>query len=289
MSNNLKFVISPKVKDLGDDFKVRRSLPDSRQKMIGPFIFWDHMGPVELVEDKELKVRAHPHIGLATITYLFSGEIFHRDSLGNEQPIKPGEVNWMTAGRGIVHSERARFSEPTILEGIQLWLALPKDKESIEPSFVHHKEKDLPKIVMGDTQLRLIAGSAFDQDSPIAVYSDLFYMTGFTKKGAKFNHKLKSHREAGLYIIKGSLTLEGQSFKRFDMLVFNIGADIDFTASEDLEFMFFGGEPFKEKRFIWWNFVSTDPNLIEKAKTDWKNGGFDKVVNEGEMTPLPES
>lgn len=288
MSDAIEHIFIPKESDLGDNFVVRRSLPRAQKRLVGPFIFWDHMGPVVLQGKKEMKVRAHPHIGLSTITYLFSGRILHRDSLGNEQYIKPGEVNWMTAGKGIVHSERAKFDEPTTLEGIQLWLALPKEHEDVAPSFVHHKEKDLPLIDHGPTSMRLIAGKALGVSSPVPVYSDLFYFSGEFKEEGEFHYDLGEKQEAGLYIIEGDFEEGDQSFERFHMITFKKGSEIRLKANKGARFMFFGGEVFPEGRTIWWNLVSSDPEKIEKAKDDWKNGRFDSVINEEEFIPLPE-
>lgn len=289
MSENIEHVFIPKESDLGDNFVVRRSLPRAQKRLVGPFIFWDHMGPVVLQGSKAMKVRAHPHIGLSTITYLFSGQILHRDSLGNEQYIRPGEVNWMTAGKGIVHSERANFDEPTTLEGIQLWIALPKESEDVEPSFVHHKEKDLPLISHGPASLRLIAGKALENKSPVPVYSDLFYFSGEFKEDGEFHFPLGEDQEAGVYVVEGDFEGEGKTFERFTMITFKKGSEVKLRAKRGARFMFFGGEVFPEGRTIWWNFVSSDPKKIEKAKDDWKNNRYDPVINEDEFIPLPEN
>lgn len=281
----LLFHFAPKPSDIGDNFTVRRSLPRAEKRMVGPFIFWDHMGPVELSADKEMKVRAHPHIGLATITYLFTGEILHRDSLNNEQMIRPGEVNWMTAGKGIVHSERAKVNHPITLEGIQLWVALPTEHEQISPSFVHIKENKLPKFDLHQVSFRLIAGKLAEFESPLPVYSSLFYANGEIKAGQTFKMDLQTS-EAGVYIIQGKLTVNGVSYTRFDMLVFD--KQVEFSCQEDCHFMLFGGEPFPEKRHIWWNFVASKKELIEQAKQDWRTGKFPPVVNESEWIPLPD-
>lgn len=281
-------VIEAKPKDIGDGFIVRRSLPHMKKRMVGPFIFWDHMGPFELTEGKELKVRAHPHIGLATITYLFSGEIMHRDSLGNEQPIRPGEVNWMTAGKGISHSERAQYvGKDEILEGIQLWVALPKEHEDVNPSFNHYKEKSLPLIELSQNKLRLIAGSALNQSSEVPVYSDLFYFKVDSLKNSLFEYQLEENQEAAIYVIRGQVEIESKFYDPYTMIIFKKGEKINFKSSVDSEYMFFGGEIYPEKRFIWWNFVSTDKDKIELAKQNWKNKKFGEVINEVEYIPLP--
>jgi redox-sensitive bicupin YhaK (pirin superfamily) len=289
MNSTIEHIIVPNESDLGDNFVVRRSLPKAKKRLVGPFIFWDHMGPVVLQGDNSMKVRAHPHIGLATITYLFSGSILHRDSLGNEQYIRPGEVNWMTAGKGIAHSERANFEEPTTLEGIQLWVALPREHEEVDPSFVHHKEKDLPLLESGPASLRLIAGSALGHQSPVPVYSDLFYFAGEFKKSGSLTFNLGENQEAGLYVIEGTIDCEGQTFERYNLITFKKGSELSFSASEGARFMLFGGDVFPEGRTIWWNFVSSNPERIEKAKDDWSSDRFGKVINETEFIPLPEN
>ncbi|MEZ4744025.1 MAG: pirin family protein [Bdellovibrionota bacterium] len=286
--SNIEIVIQPKVSDLGDNFFVRRSLPNIEKKMVGPFIFWDHMGPVELEGDKTMVVRAHPHIGLSTITWLFSGEIMHRDSLGNEQMIKPGEVNWMTAGRGIAHSERASSAgSPLMLEGIQLWLALPKEYEDIEPNFFHCKENELPLKFDQDSKLILIAGSACGMKSPVPVYSDLFYLNGDFKKDFVFDMPLPGNHEGAVYVVEGEIDVESACFERFSLVVFRKGTGLSFKVNKDSKVLIFGGAVFPERRYIWWNFVSSDREKIENAKKDWKAGRFSKVINESEVIPLP--
>lgn len=286
----LELHLQPQQKDLGDGFVVRRSLPSLAKKNVGPFVFWDHMGPVEFKAPQEMLVRVHPHIGLATITYLFSGRILHRDSLGNEQWIRPGEVNWMTAGRGIAHSERS-FAEdpPQKLEGIQLWLALPKESEEVEPSFVHHKESSLPEIIQLGIRLRLIAGAAFGQESPIPVYSDLFYMQARMEAGAYFSMDLKPGHEAAVYVIDGEIEHEGQIYRRFDMICFRVSTAMSFTVLQEAQLMLFGGEIFPEPRHVWWNFVSSRKERIEQAKADWQADRFGVVPNESQRIPLPEN
>ena len=288
--SNVELTVEPKSKDLGDNFVVRRSLPDRRKRMVGPFIFWDHMGPVTLVKGKGMKVRSHPHIGLATITWLFAGEIMHRDSLGNEQAIKPGEVNWMTAGNGIVHSERSEpKSDSAELEGIQLWLALPKEHEDVDASFYHCKIDDVPQVLFDGMKLNLIAGEEFDVKSPVPVYSDLFYLHGQAKKGKEFNLDLKDSFEGAAYVIEGSIEVEGKTYQKYNLIIFKKGTSINFKMSSDANFMVFGGEVFPEKRYMFWNFVSSSQEKIEEAKRKWRNDEYPKVINEVERIPLPES
>lgn len=287
--SEIQLVINPKTKDLGDNFVVRRSLPDVKKRMVGPFIFWDHMGPVELTPDKGMVVRSHPHIGLATITWLFEGEILHRDSLGNEQPIRPGEVNWMTAGKGITHSERAEPQDQNMkLEGIQLWLALPKEHEEVEPNFFHCKSSDIPKIDFNGIEMQLIAGSFANQKSPVPIYSELFYLNAHVKKGQKFEYKLSKNYEASVYIANGKVSIDKSEYDRYHQVIFKAGATVTFEALEDSNIMFFGGEIFPEKRYMYWNFVSSSQERLEQAKKDWKEKKFPKTIKETDFIPLPE-
>lgn len=286
----INLVIDAQPKDLGDNFVVKRSLPRAKKRMLGPFIFWDHMGPAHISPEQPMKVRAHPHIGLSTLTYLFSGEIMHRDSLGNIQAIRPGEVNWMTAGNGIAHSERAGFEGEEIkLEGLQIWIALPKEHEDIDPSFVHIKENELPLIDIEGGQLRLVAGEFLGHKSSVPVYSPLFYTNGNLKQSSLFEYKQDANVESAIYILDGEVEIENQTYTKQNMIVFNQGTQVSFKAKTDCTFMFFGGEVFPEKRYIWWNFVSSDENKIEDAKKRWKEGEFAKVIDEDETIPLPEN
>jgi hypothetical protein len=286
--SHVEAIIIPKAKDLGDDFHVRRSLPDINKKMVGPFVFWDHMGPVKIYDDKQMKVRAHPHIGLATITWLFSGEIIHRDSLGNEQAIRPGEVNWMTAGKGIVHSERTAAKAEMQLEGIQLWLALPKEFEEVEPSFYHCKEEDVPYIKHNGIDLRLVAGEGLGHKSPVPVYSDLFYFNGEGAAGKSFHYDLSAEQEGAVYVVGGSVEIDSKEYHKFSFIAFKKAAAIDFNIITDARFMVFGGEVFPEKRHLWWNFVATSAAKIEAAKQRWLADEFGSVINEDEYIPLPD-
>lgn len=286
--SSVSLVIDPRPSDLGDGFFVRRALPYMKKRMIGPFIFWDHMGPASFDQDHEMKVRAHPHIGLATITYLFKGEIMHRDSIGSKQMIRPGEINWMTAGSGIAHSERVQHLQGKMeLEGIQVWVALPKEYEEVDPSFDHYKEKDLPSVEVDGANYRLIVGSAFGKTSPVKSYSEMFYLSGHVKAGQKFNMPVRPNHEGGVYVVSGEIEIEGVTYSEAQMIAFNPGAEINFTAKGEAVTMILGGEIFPEKRFIWWNFVSSSHERIEQAKRDWKSGKFDKVIDEEEIIPLP--
>ena len=282
--------ISPRSKDIGDGFTVHRLLPFHKKRMVGPFIFWDHMGPSEILKEKKMTVRAHPHIGLSTITYLFSGKILHRDSLGNEQYIQPGEVNWMTAGSGIVHSERATSEqESQIVHGIQLWVALPKDSEDVDPSFVHEKENQLPLIEQDGVNMRLIAGEFLGEKSPLPVFSPLFYLTCDLKSGAQVNLPIPHGQEAAVYLVDGSIDVNEMSLSSLDLCCTEDDSSVSIHAIEDSKIMIFGGQPFEEGRNIWWNFVSSDPDKIDAAKQKWKAQQFPSVINETEFIPLPES
>lgn len=287
--SKIELVVEPRTSDLGDGFTVRRALPYAKKRMVGPFIFLDHMGPAVFTKEKPLLVRSHPHIGLSTLTYLFSGEMLHRDSLGNELVISPGEVNWMTAGSGIAHSERSHIvQEEMHLEGIQLWIALPKKSEEVAPSFVHVDEKDLPKIQVGESHLALIAGEAFGIKSPVPVYSPLFYLGGFLKSQDAFQLKMEKSHEGAVYVAKGEIQIEDQTFREGELICFKAGEDLNFVALSECRVMVLGGEIFPEKRFIFWNFVSSSEERIEVAKQDWRDQKFGPVINEKEFIPLPE-
>lgn len=286
----IELVISPRVSDLGDGFQVRRSLPFVKKRMVGPFVFFDHMGPANISNGKGLVVRAHPHIGLATLTYLFTGEIMHRDSLGNEQVIRPDEVNWMTAGSGIAHSERSHNSETEeILEGLQVWIALPKEIEDIEPNFTHIESSNIPLVTVGKNQFKLVAGSAFGKTSPVPVYSSLFYLAGEMKKEDLFAMDFKAEEEGAVYVAKGSIRCDHQVYSEGTLVCFQKGTSVNFMGESDAHVMILGGQVFPEKRFIWWNFVSASEAKIEIAKMKWKNHEFGRVINEEEYIPLPEA
>lgn len=281
-------IIDPRTSDLGDGFIVRRALPYAKKRMVGPFIFLDHMGPATFTKEKPLLVRSHPHIGLSTLTYLFTGEMLHRDSLGNEIVIRPGEVNWMTAGSGIVHSERSNLtSDEMKLEGIQLWIALPKESEEVAPSFVHVDEPDLPMIKTEKSELTLIAGSAFGKTSPVPVYSPLFYLGGQLQEGESFHLPISAQEEGAVYVAKGEIQANGELIKEGQLLCFDQGEDISFSVVKNAQVMILGGEVFPEKRFIFWNFVSSSEERLEKAKADWKEQKFGSVINETDFIPLP--
>jgi redox-sensitive bicupin YhaK (pirin superfamily) len=282
-------VIVPRSRDIGG-FEVRRALPSMQRRLVGPFVFFDHMGPAVFAAGTGLDVRPHPHIGLATITYLFDGEILHRDSLGSVQPIRPGDVNWMTAGRGIAHSERTDpelRASGTTLAGIQSWVALPKRDEEIDPSFVHHPRASLPVMEGEGVTLRLIAGAGFGLRAPVAVFSGMFYADAALKAGARLTLPAE-YEERAIYVAKGEIEIAGQRFPEGQLLVFRPGDAIDLRASVDARVLLLGGEPMDGPRHIWWNFVSSSKDRIEQAKADWKAGRFGPVPGETEFIPLPD-
>ena len=280
-------VIVPKTRDLGDGFQVRRALPAIEKRAVGPFVFFDQMGPVRLAPGKGLDVRPHPHIGLATITYLFQGEILHRDSLGTVQPIRPGEVNWMTAGRGIVHSERTapelRAAGPAVF-GIQVWVGLPAAHEEAEPSFCHAKEKDLPLL---DGGMRLIVGTLGGARSPVPTHSPIYYVDAPLAAGAAAALPLE-HAENAAYVAEGEVEAGGRRFPAGQLLVFKPKKDIRLHSLVDSRILFLGGEPLGH-RHMWWNLVSSRKERIAQAAADWKAGRFPPVPGETEFIPLPDN
>jgi redox-sensitive bicupin YhaK (pirin superfamily) len=289
MSSSVALVIKPRTRDLGG-FEVARVLPYAKHRMVGPFIFFDRMGPSDFPAGEGINVRPHPHIGLATVTYLLDGEIMHRDDLGYAQAIRPGDVNWMTAGRGIVHSERTRDEvrdQPSTVFGIQSWIALPKDQEECDPGFFHHSADTLPVISQPGMDMRLIAGSAYGETSPVETTSPMFYLDVHTDAGVTLDIT-NEYAERAVYIVAGDIQLDGTSYGENEMLVLNPDADIDVTASSGTRFMLLGGDPIDGERHIWWNFVSSSKERIEHAKDDWKSGRFGTIDGDDEFVPLPE-
>lgn len=288
----LDIVIEARNASLGPGMDVRRILPFRLRRMVGPFIFMDHAGPVEVRSDlaPSMDVLPHPHIGLSTVSYLFGGQVTHRDSLGVQQVIRPGEVNWMTAGSGIAHSER--FEDPAALAGgalemIQTWVALPEKDEEALPSFDNYKPEQLPIFTDKGVWMRLIAGDAFGLKNDVRTHSPLFYLHVQLDQGARFGLPAE-HSERGIYIAKGSIEISGRSYAAGQMLVFDKGADPAILAKEAATLMLLGGEPLGE-RFIWWNFVSSRKERIEQAKADWKEGRILLPPSDNlEYVPLPE-
>jgi redox-sensitive bicupin YhaK (pirin superfamily) len=285
----IELVIDQRRRDLGG-FEVGRVLPFPRRRMVGPFIFLDHMGPVDFPPGipRSVDVRPHPHIGLATVTYLFEGEIMHRDSLGSEQPIRPYEVNWMTAGRGITHSERFERArrEGGHMNGIQAWVALPKEHEETAPAFVHHSGDDLPRLEEGGASLRLVAGEMSGVKAAVKVHSPLFYAHARLEPRARVQLP-PQYPERAAYVAAGSIECDGHKFDEGRMLVFGAG-DATVTAITPAIVMLLGGEPVGE-RFIEWNFVSSSRERIEQAKSDWRAGRMKLPdLDDQEFIPLPD-
>jgi redox-sensitive bicupin YhaK (pirin superfamily) len=291
VTNAIDLVIEGKPRDLGE-ITVRRALPSMARRMIGPFIFFDHMGPVTFAPGQGIDVRPHPHIGLATVTYLFEGEIVHRDSVGSYQAIRPGDVNWMTAGRGIAHSERTapeRRAGGAKLHGIQLWVALPKAHEETEPSFRHHAASSVPVVREPGLELRVIIGRAYGQTSPVEVFSPMFYV-GATLDAEATLVLPDEYPQRAAYVAEGTVSCDGADYGTGAMLVFHPGARAVVRAKEASRVMLLGGEAIDGERHIWWNFVSSSKGRIEQAKADWREGRFGKVTgDETELIPLPES
>ncbi len=283
----IDLTIEPRIRSLGE-FDVRRVLPAAERRMVGPFVFLDHMGPAVFPPGKGIAVRPHPHIGLATITYLFEGEIMHRDSLGYAQLIQQGAVNLMTAGRGIVHSERASddIAVTSHLHGIQSWIALPLDMEEMEPSFIHYPAASLPELEIGGATVRVIMGSAYGARSPVATYSPTLYLEVSLDRGADLALPDDASERAA-YVVEGSVTVAERTYGEGTMAVARTGADVRLRASEPSRVMIVGGEPVGP-RHIWWNFVSSSKERIEEAKRDWTAGRFGKVPGDDEFIPLPE-
>jgi len=284
-------VVIPRASDLGSGFKVLRALPSTQRRMVGPFVFLDQMGPVQLPAGSGLDVRPHPHIGLATVTYLFDGEILHRDSLGSVQAIRPGELNWMTAGRGIVHSERTapalRPSGPRLC-GLQAWVGLPARDEETDPAFAHHGATELPVVTEAGVTVRVIAGEIFGARSPVATRSALFYAD--VTLGPQGQLSVPSeHEERAAYIVEGAIEIDGETFPAGQLVVFGRGSEVLLHATMPTRLVLLGGEPLDGPRFVWWNFVSASRERIEQAKQDWRSGRFAAVPGETEFIPLPET
>ena len=282
-------VIVPRSSDIGG-FEVRRALPSRERRMVGPFVFFDQMGRGRLAPGRGLDVRPHPHINLATVTYLFSGEILHRDSLGSVQPIRPGAVNWMTAGRGIVHSERSgdeQRQQGASLFGVQVWVALPRPDEETEPVFIHHDDGELPTLAGDGSKIRIVVGELFGSQSPVRTYSDTLYVDAALEAGARLPFPAL-HEERAIYVAEGRISIAGTEFGPAALLVLRPGDEVVVTAPVPARLLFLGGEPLDGPRHIWWNFVSSSRERIQQAKEDWQAGRFAAVPGETEFIPLPE-
>jgi redox-sensitive bicupin YhaK (pirin superfamily) len=285
----IDLVIRARPRDLGG-FAVRRALPSMRRRLVGPFIFFDHMGPAEIAPGGGMDVRPHPHIALATVTYLFEGVVFHRDSLGTAKEIHPGDVNWMIAGKGIVHSER---TPPEIRKaghrshGIQAWVALRKEEEESDPRFVHHPASALPRIERQGVELRLISGDAYGERAPTPMLTPTLYADAKISASAQLEIP-DGHEQRAIYVVSGALDCEGETFDEATMIVLRPGAKVRVRGGTDTRVMILGGAPIDGERFIWWNFVSSSKERIERAKLDWKERRFPKVPGDDEFIPLPE-
>jgi redox-sensitive bicupin YhaK (pirin superfamily) len=294
-ASGVELEIAGRTRDLGDGFIVRRLLPASARRTVGPFIFVDHMGPVQLDAGRGLDVRPHPHINLATVTYLFEGEILHRDSIGSEQLLLPGAVNWMTAGRGIVHSERspaaARKSGARV-HGLQTWVALPRAREEVEPSFQHRAAGDVPDAHVAGARLRVIAGAAYGVTAPVAVLSPLFYVEARLDAGAALPvgaAELGAGAERAAYVVAGAVACGGRTFGAGALVVLRAGGAERIEARGAAHVVLLGGAPLDGERHIWWNFVSSSPERIERAKDDWRAERFPTVPGDAvERIPLPQ-
>lgn len=287
--SNINLIIEERAADIGN-FLVGRLLPFRQKRMVGPFIYIDHMGPVKMNERQNFDVLPHPHIGLSTLTFLFEGSIMHRDTLGNEVEIKPGEVNWMTAGKGIVHSERTpeylRHSEKN-MHGLQIWVALPKHLEQMDPEFFHIGSNEIPSWQDDDVEFKLVAGEAFGRKSNVPVYSPMYMLEIKSASEKKLNIGQHLYGEAGLYIMEGGIENDGSEYGPKQILVAKNSKLCEFTIKPNSTIYIFGGEAYPEERFIDWNFVATDKALIEQAKQNWTEQKFDKIKGETEFVPLP--
>ncbi|KWI87582.1 pirin [Burkholderia ubonensis] len=289
MPDSIQALLKPHVRDIGN-LQVRRTLPALAARLVGPFIFFDHMGPATLPPGTGLDVRPHPHIGLATVTYLFEGAILHRDSLGSLQEIVPGDVNWMTAGRGIVHSERtpdAMRERGHTVHGIQTWVALPLAHETDAPSFEHHEAAALPKLNDDGVSLTVIAGDAFGLRSPVTTFSRTLYVAAEFADGGRLVLDA-SHEERAIYLVDGDLAIDGTPLDPAQMAVLAPGATVTLTSGAGARAMLLGGDRLEGERFIDWNFVASSRDAIERAKEAWTRQEMGKVPGETEWIPLPE-
>ena len=285
----MSHLIQGKTKDLGDGFNVLRILPHVDARSVGPFVFVDHFGPAPVVTGDELTVRPHPHIGLSTITYLYDGAVLHRDSLGTELVIRPGQVNWMTAGRGIVHSEHStKENLPAKIEGIQTWVALPVEHEDTAPTFEHYRSDVIPVIEGEQWKLRLIAGTLMGKVSPVKTHSPLFYADLETTGAAIIELELPPGEEAALYVSRGSFTESGLTAQVGAMIVLTGEARVKLSSASAARAVLLGGEKFAEPRHLWWNFVATSKERIERAKAEWQANTMGIVAGETDRIPLPQ-
>lgn len=285
--DSIDTLIIPRARDIGE-FEVMRALPSPKRQMVGPFIFFDQVGPVEFITNQGVDVRPHPHIGISTVTYLFDGEFNHRDSTGANQLIRPGEVNWMIAGKGVTHSERTLLEmrqKPSNLFGIQTWVALPNHAEDMAPEFEHHGKDELPFLEAEGKQVRLIIGNAWGETAPTKTHSEMFYADAILKAGAALPLP-DNHEDRGIYITEGSIVVANETFQKGQMMVFKPEDKISIRAGQSgARIILLGGATLNEKRYIWWNFVSSSRDKIREAKEawmlgDWENGQFKLPIND---------
>lgn len=287
--SNINTIIPERAANIGN-FMVGRLLPFREKRMVGPFAFIDHMGPAQLAETENLDVAPHPHIGLSTLTYLFEGHIMHRDSIGSVVEISPGAVNWMTAGKGVVHSERTpdRFRGVTkSLHGLQIWVALPKHLETMKPSFHHIEKEEIPQWQEEGVTFKLIAGEAFGKKSPVPVHSALYFLELKSNKRQKISIGTELYGDSGLYMLEGAVHSDGHTYKPKQILVAKDTTLCEFEMEANTTLYIFGGEPFAEERHIHWNFVASEKELIEAARKKWNAQTFPKVPGETGFVPLP--
>ena len=288
--SNTDLIIEERSRDIGD-FLVGRLIPFRKKRMVGPFIFIDHMGPSEVGAGKYMDVDQHPHIGLSTLTYLFEGEMHHQDSIGSDQIITPGSVNWMTAGSGVTHTERTpahlRNGDTFNIHGYQIWVALPKEQEEIAPSFHHIPGQELPSWEEAGASFRLVAGKGYGKESPLPVYSPLFMVEIRTQEDYTLDIKGQLSGEIGICIVEGEVTACDQTVSQGNMLVSKTEDACNLHVKKDSLILLFGGEPFPEERFIYWNFVSSSKERLEQAKEDWRQKKFPKVAGDHSYVPLP--
>jgi redox-sensitive bicupin YhaK (pirin superfamily) len=286
----IELLVDARPRDLGG-FAVRRVLPSAARRLVGPFIFYDHMGPAHLPTGAGLDVRPHPHIALATVTYLFDGEIDHKDSLGSMQTIRPGDVNWMVAGRGIAHSERSSATSREAgvrIHGIQSWVALPIEHEETEPRFEHHPISKIPRLSLRGSVLDVIAGTAYGLRSPVGVLSPTLYVHARLNPGSRLRMD-DSHEERAIYVVEGALGCDGRTFRPGTLVVLRPGAEVMLKADVSTRLMLLGGAKLPGDRYVWWNFVSSSLARIEQAKEDWRSDRFPKIPNDNvERIPLPD-
>jgi redox-sensitive bicupin YhaK (pirin superfamily) len=285
----IELLIESQTKDLGE-FEVRRTLPSKDRQRVGPFIFFDHMGPARFAPGAGVAVRPHPHIGLSTLTYLYDGTILHRDSLGSVQPITPGAVNWMTAGRGIVHSERTPpdlLASGSTIHGLQIWLALPLELEETEPGFAHYPAESIPIVEQPGVRAQIVAGEAYGARSPVVTTSDTLYISLELAAGATVAVP-DTAEERAVYVVAGEIRIDDRTIGIGTMAVLTPGAQVTITATSAATVVVLGGAPLSGRRYLYWNLVSSSRERIEQAKEDWRNGRFAKVPGDDEFIPLPD-